>query len=380
MQARRSEIRILHCGDLHLDSPFDELSPKKSEERRRELRECFCDMMQYVKDESIDLVLISGDLYDSRYVTADTVDLLMREFRSAQETHFVIAPGNRDPRSPKSIYAAGRFGNNVHVFEDEVLTRIDFDHLGTAVYGWAFTGAEHRFSPLAKKKASPGFLNLLCGHCALDRTESVHCPVTSRDLELFGADYAGFSHFHVGGGFRTVGRTVCAYSGCLENRSYEEPGIGGVNLIIATAAEQGWQIFARRLTLGRYRYGWEKLDVTGVGDPGEMEERIRALARRVGVDEKMLLRVDLVGEVPPGTRLPLAEDSSEFGAYALQIRDRTLPTYGDERLLKDMTARGQLYRTLLPRLTEGSPEERATAAAALRVGLAALEDRDVTIF
>ena len=128
MQARKSEIRILHIGDLHLDSPFDELSPKKSEERRRGLRECFMDMMRYVREENIDLVLISGDLYDARYVTADTVDLLIREFRSAAETHFVIAPGNRDPRSPKSIYAAGRFGNNVHVFEDEVLTRIDFDH------------------------------------------------------------------------------------------------------------------------------------------------------------------------------------------------------------------------------------------------------------
>ena len=50
----------------------------------------------------------------------------------------------------------------------------------------------------------------------------------------------------------------------------------------------------------------------------------------------------------------------------------------DGVLEKDMTMRGELYRELLPLLTGGSAEERATASAALKMGLAALEGRNIT--
>ena len=43
-----------------------------------------------------------------------------------------------------------------------------------------------------------------------------------------------------------------------------------------------------------------------------------------------------------------------------------------------MTMRGELYRELLPTFEGGTPEERATAAAALKMGLAALEGRNIT--
>ena len=376
--AQKKEVRILHCGDLHLDSPFSRLSPQQSEQRREDLRACFREMTRYVRENGVDLVLMSGDLFDSEYATSVTVDLLIREFEASGNCHFVISPGNHDPRSPGSIYLSGRFGPNVHIFEDEILTRIDFDDLGTAVYGWAFTSPQHRFSPLAKKRATPGFLNLLCGHCDLDDPLSVYCPVMLRDVQLFGADYAGFSHRHVTDGFHTVGRTVYAYSGCLENRSYDEPGIGGANLVLAVPEGEGWKISAKRLIFGRHRYRTEHLDVTGIQTPEEAETALRERIASLQADDKTLLRVIYEGAVAPALVMPCAFTAEMFGLYALEIRDYTTPTFGAEALQKDMSARGELYRTLLPRLSEGTPEERARAAAALRVGLAALEGRDIT--
>ena len=73
-------VRFLHTGDLHLDSPFSGLSVKKSEERRRELRESFSRMMALVRERNIDLVLIAGDVFDSEYVTHATARLLIEEF------------------------------------------------------------------------------------------------------------------------------------------------------------------------------------------------------------------------------------------------------------------------------------------------------------
>ena len=76
--------------------------------------------------------------------------------------------------------------------------------------------------------------------------------------------------------------------------------------------------------------------------------------------------------------MPAAADGSALGLYELELLDRTTPTFDAAYLEKDMTVRGELYRSLLPRLTEGSPEERATAARALRMGLAALSGDDIT--
>ena len=38
---KKTRLRFLHCGDIHLDTPFVGLSAEKSEERRRMLRASF---------------------------------------------------------------------------------------------------------------------------------------------------------------------------------------------------------------------------------------------------------------------------------------------------------------------------------------------------
>ena len=41
-----SQIKILHIGDVHLDTPYVSLPPEKSDERRIGLRQSFMKMMQ----------------------------------------------------------------------------------------------------------------------------------------------------------------------------------------------------------------------------------------------------------------------------------------------------------------------------------------------
>lgn len=59
-------LKILHCADLHLDSPFKSGNAGKSEVRRRELRGTFSSLIMYIKTNKIDIALMSGDLFDSR--------------------------------------------------------------------------------------------------------------------------------------------------------------------------------------------------------------------------------------------------------------------------------------------------------------------------
>ena len=94
--------------------------------------------------------------------------------------------------------------------------------------------------------------------------------------------------------------------------------------------------------------------------------------------EDTFLRVVFTGATPPGFAVPQEADGGALGLYALELVDKTVPTYDAAFLEKDLSVRGELYRYLLPRLTQGPAEELATAVRALRMGLAALEGNDIT--
>ena len=88
---KKTRLKFLHCSDIHLDTPFVGLTAEKNEERRRMLRGSFVKMMQYVREAGINIVLMSGDLFDVEYATNTTAEVLIREFKSCPDTYFVIA-------------------------------------------------------------------------------------------------------------------------------------------------------------------------------------------------------------------------------------------------------------------------------------------------
>lgn len=373
-------IRFLHTGDLHLDSPFSRLTPAQSEARRRELRETFGRMMDFVRERGVDLVLIAGDVFDSEFVTHATVRLLLDELSSCQRCHFVIAPGNHDPYTAGSVWASGRLPDNVHVFSSEALGSFVFPTLNTTVWGWAFLSDRLEVSPLSGKRVEdPDRLNLICGHCDFGVPLSKYGPVTAADVSAFGAQYAAFAHKHIPMPPTPVGDTaLAAYCGCLEGRSFDEPGCGGAYYGEAVYTARGtWELRTERVDFASRRYETETIDLTGVDNKAEAARRIKAVVESKGYGEDTALRVIFTGATPPDFSVPQRANGEELGLYSLEILDRTAPTYDSRYLEKDLTVRGELYRSLLPRLTSGTPEERAVAARALRMGIAALEGEDI---
>ena len=67
----------------------------------------------------------------------------------------------------------------------------------------------------------------------------------------------------------------------------------------------------------------------------------------------------------------------ETGISYLEIIDETLPLLDGEYLERDSTLRGELYRTLLPKLSSADSEERALAIKALQIGLAAIDGKSI---
>lgn len=379
--SQKQSVRILHTGDLHLDSPFACLSPEKSDERRNELRETFLRLVTLAREEAVDLLLIAGDLFDGEYITARTANRIIEELGALRRTEVVIAPGNHDPYTEKSLWASGRLPANVHVFDSEELSAFTFPELNTVVYGWAFRSDRLESSPIASKRVDdPDRLNLLCGHCDLGAPLSKYAPVSQDDVAAFGAQYAALAHRHVPAEPLRLGeRTVAAYCGCIEGRSFDEPGKGGVYIIDAAKKEGGWALDLRRVTLALRRYECASVDLSGVDSEREVARRIKGAVEAGGYGKDTALRVTLTGATPPDFTVPREANGEALGLYYLELVDRTTPTFDAKHLEKDMSVRGELYRSLLPYLTSGTKEERATAARALRMGMAALSGEDIAL-
>ena len=134
-------VRILHAADFHLDSAFTGLSEQQARQRRQESRELTRRMVEYGNDHGVELLLLSGDLFDSGNVysqTAEELSAALAEFRG----QVVIAPGNHDCYTAASPYARILWPENVHIFTTPYMSRFAFPQYGCTVYGAAFTAPE----------------------------------------------------------------------------------------------------------------------------------------------------------------------------------------------------------------------------------------------
>ena len=367
-------LKILHTGDFHLDSPFTGVDLPTGERLRDELRKIFIDVVELAGEH--DMMLIAGDLFDCGYVSPDTLTLV-RDKLEEYGKPVVIAPGNHDPYSSGSIWTAVSWSENVYIFDtDELSTfRFNIGEVRVAVHGWAFTSAALDSSPLSYGLVpDAGAVNLICAHADTASPISRYAPTP---LSLFagsGCDYAALGHIHNSRDIAVAGKTTVAYCGFPEGRSYDEEGEGGV---LSVSIEDGRAPDVARLVTSSHKYITRHLDITGAESDSDVATRITELAKSEGCDRSVSLKVYLEGAIPPD----YIPDSAQIELLAnlnlcsLKLRDRTSPIFGAEYLAEDMSIKGELYRTLLPRLSSPDASERALAADALRIGLLALDGR-----
>lgn len=366
-------LRILHTGDIHLDTPFSGIDSAQAQVRRNELRAAFTSMLHYVKCEKIDLLLIAGDLFDAHFVTRETLVLIKRELE-ALKCPVVISPGNHDSVGECAVWQKGVFSDNTYIFTKDTLEHFDFPSLNTRVWGWAFTSNTMDENPLGGHRATEdggeGMINLLCAHGDLMPSRRPSCPLSVAELERFGADYAALGHIH---NPREYTDRI-AYCGCLEGRAFDELGVKGALLVEI----DGERITRKKLRFSKRRYELDELDVFGASSNTELAEKIRNFiaAKRYGDDT--LLRLTLKGEVSPAFSVNAAAlESCSDRVFALKIIDETVPMLDVDRLRRDPTLRGELYRVLEGALSSTDASERERASAALRVGLAAIAGEDI---
>ena len=368
-------LKILHTGDLHLDSPLSSLDFSVAEKIRDEQRHAFEKMMRYAIENDIDMVLIAGDLFDGKYISANTKELAVSLFSEFKKP-IIIAPGNHDPYSLVPFYRSDALPKNVFVFSSEELQRFDFDELDVSVFGYAFVTPSLEHSPLASYTFAimGNRIRLLCAHADTTAPVSKYAPVSVSDIERFDFDYAALGHVHNPPQIESK-KTPINYCGFLFGRSFDELGDGGAYVV----SVDGEQASAERVKFSEHCFLREELDVSGVSSAKEISDKISEYILGKGYGKNVSLRLTLIGSVPFDIIInekALESTSSEISE--LQIRNNTFPLHDSDYLMRDPSLRGELYRTLLPKLSSDDPDERQCATKALRLGLCAIDGISLT--
>lgn len=81
-------MQFIHMADMHFDTPFVSLN-NLGEERRLEQREIFKQIIEYIKENKIPYLFISGDLYDHIYVKESTIEYINNLFKTIPNTRYI---------------------------------------------------------------------------------------------------------------------------------------------------------------------------------------------------------------------------------------------------------------------------------------------------
>lgn len=366
-------MKIIHTGDLHLDSPFSTLDPASSEKRRSALRAAFSSLVILARTEKVDLFLIAGDLFDHDCVTKDTINAVVKDMASVPDCHFVIAPGNHDPYCDTSPYKLVKWPDNVYIFSTECMNFVEIESLNTRIYGSAYTGqSKVAFTDSVFSANQDEKINILLHHGDIDLSQSPYCPVSTSVLAASGFDYVALGHIHKGTEILSAGKTKYAYCGCIEGRDFGETGYKGA---IMGTLEKG-NVSLKHIRISSKRYEVIKFDVTGAESFSDVTGEIAKKCASFGDDT--LLRIELSGITsesfsPDEDMLKLVIPAVSY----LEIKDLTQPLLNISKLKEDKSLAGEFYRNLQDALYSSDENERKTAQDALKYGLRAIYGMDL---
>jgi len=218
-------VSFIHSGDIHLGMKFNSSSfgGVKGKERREELWSTFSRMLQHAKSEGMDLLLITGDLFEGNNLTIKDIRRLKDSFQFAKEQKFVISLGNHDMGYRDSVYAEADWPDNVMILGEAGLQHVEFANLFTSI--WAIEAKREKevlLKELSNIKPTQGYHNILMLHGEFGAKTDYPLP-DLKFLEGLQMDYIALGHIHKP---QFLHHNI-AYCGSLEPLDFGETGKRG---------------------------------------------------------------------------------------------------------------------------------------------------------
>lgn len=358
-------IRILHCADLHLDSPFDSLPENKAAIMRNEQRALLLFIADIANQRKADIVLMAGDLLDSTVAYYETTDAL-KEALSRINAKVFISPGNHDFFCSTSPYFFTDFPENVHIFKNQSVECIELPELNCRVYGAAFVSSASSSLLNTFTAEDDNAVNIMCIHGNL--MGDSYNRITTANIAASNLDYLALGHIHARSEVAQAGNTYFAYPGCPQGRGFDELGDKGIYFGEVSKGSVNLEF----IPTCRRRYFETEIDVSSFENTLSAAE-----AALSGIDSRDIVRVVLTGETDEEIDTTAISEKLSSKAFHLVVRNKTQHRRDLWEGLSEDTLRGSFLRIMRRKFESAADDdERNIVIAALKYALAAMDNRE----
>ena len=223
-------MKFVHIADMHFDSPFVNLSDKEylGDLRRLDQRKAFKKIIEYIKENNIELLFIAGDLYEQKYIKKSTIEFINNLFKEIPNTKIFISPGNHDPFIKNSYYNKFKWNQNVKIFNSKI-EKIELENVN--IYGFGFDDFYCTNCNIENLKIDDkNKINILLMHASLDAAnleEKQYNSIKTNILREKEFDYVALGHIHKLN-YNTYENQKIVYPGSTISLGFDELGKHGM--------------------------------------------------------------------------------------------------------------------------------------------------------
>lgn len=357
-------MKFVHMADLHLDAQFTNLTRENhlGELRRLEQREALKNVIQYCKENEIELLFISGDLYEQNYIRKTTIEYINKLFAEIPNTKIFIAPGNHDPYIKNSFYYNYSWNENVKIFKGEIEK---YSYKNCNIYGYGFTDFYlERNNQTEIKIDENDKINILITHGELnasDLSEKNYNPLSEKQLEKSNFDYIALGHIHKPY-YKEKELQKIVYPGSLISLGFDEQGEHG--MIVGEAEKDKFKI--KFIPIDKRSFKEILIDISEIYSKEELIEKIN----EIDIDINEFVEIVLIGkrhfEINKNEIYKLINNKN-----ILKIKNETKINYNLEEIAKENNLKGIFVRRMLKKCEENE-KAKEEIEKAIEIGLDAI--------
>jgi len=341
-------MKIIHCADLHLDSKMQtNLTKEQAKERKAEILETFLAMVDYAVENDVSAILIAGDMFDTKRVTARTRNVVKEAIVNNPRIIFYYLKGNHDmigfqdetDELPSNLKM---FGSEWISYCPEEGTDCNIRITGVELDVWNSSGI---YSSLVLDTDCINIV-MMHGQEVQSRTDKTEC-IDLKALRNKGIDYLALGHIHSYKREKLDARGVYCYPGCLEGRGFDECGEHG--FVLLDIDEERRSVSSSFVPMAFRRLYCYFVDISGCMTTPEIERRVRERLSEEHFEKTDLIKLVLEGSVD----VECEKDPDylakrlESTCFYLKIEDISDYKVDYASFVHDESLKGEFVRTVL---------------------------------
>ena len=357
-------MKILHCADLHLDSKMmTHLTSAQAKTRKMEILHTFTRMVEYAAAHEIQIILIAGDLFDTRNVSATVRNQVYDMITTHPNIDFLYLKGNHDDDNFLSRLEA--IPENLKLFKDEwtsyrygniTINGLELSENNQATYANSLLLDTDTFNIVTLHGQLTGYT-----------VKKDAANISLAALKNHHIDYLALGHVHEYSFGQLDARGYYCYPGCLEGRGFDECDEHG--FIVIDINEESLRPSYSFVPIAYRTIYTVPVDVTDVYTTHEASERIEQTIAKGDYSSKSLVRFVLTGNVDVNYDINTHFLEEHFASYFFyeQVVDETTLQLDYQDFEKDASLKGEFIRMVL-----GSGLDEGRKNKIIRCGIDAL--------